>query len=57
MKPERKIVKTRTNGALDDSVVIKHELDHALSEYDKVKKIVDYFVLGLLMIVILYTMY
>lgn len=57
MDPERRIVKTRPEQHSVDNEAIKRDLDRAISEYDKVKRIVDYFMLGLLMVVILYTTY
>ncbi len=58
MKTERKIVKTRdVDGAAENSDKIKTELDTAIVEYEKVKKLIDYFVLGLMLVVVLYTIY
>ncbi|HRY30865.1 MAG TPA: hypothetical protein P5328_00530 [Candidatus Paceibacterota bacterium] len=52
---ERKIVKTHPHGNVaSEGDEIKRNLNRALSEYDKVKKLVDYFVLGLLLAVIMF---
>ncbi len=57
MEPERKIIKIRSsNEAHENSDKIKKDLNTALVEYEKVKKLVDYFVLGLMLVVVLYTL-
>lgn len=57
MEPEKKIVKIlQENGEELDTHKIKKDLDSALAEYEKVKKLIDYFVLGLMLIVVLYTL-
>lgn len=54
MDIERKIVKTGNVDAIEGDN-IKQELQNAMSENEKAKKLVDYFVLGLFMVVIMYT--
>jgi uncharacterized membrane protein YgaE (UPF0421/DUF939 family) len=55
MEPERKIVKIRSSNVdHENSDKIKKDLEKALVEHEKVKKLVDYFVLGLMLAVILY---
>ncbi len=57
MEPEKKIVKIRQGNSEElDTHKIKKDLDNALAEYEKVKKLVDYFVLGLMLVVVLYTL-
>jgi hypothetical protein len=57
MEPERKIIKIRSfNEVHENSDKIKKDLNQALVEHERVKKLVDYFVLGLMLVVVLYTL-
>jgi DNA-directed RNA polymerase subunit L len=60
MKSEQKIIKTDESFDVeiereDEDDELHNELNKALKEHQSVKRLIDYFVLGLFLIFILYT--
>lgn len=56
MEKEIKVIKNRPDFDIeDDSDELKQNLDVALSDYKKIKRLIDYFFFGLLLLLIMYT--
>lgn len=58
MEKEIKVIKNRPDFDFDDdSDEIKKQLDTALFEYKKIKKLIDYFFFGLFLLLIMYIIF
>jgi len=55
MEIETKLVKTQTDGEMEDGQKIDQELEQAIKNHESVKRLIDIFFLGLFLVFIMYT--
>jgi len=54
MDEEKLVQISKDLSSEDDIEEVKKELSHSVSEYKKVKRLIDYFILGMFLVLVMY---